>query len=491
MWICIPDEDGKDPWTGTLSRSEGSSASWKFELIRHVEQKSLYDTTPFNDQRPVIGLLDYQVRCTLIRPIVTVVDPGSVGVLINFLRIRIEGICDALLTGLPISSPTEACFLSLSFKSEAFTIWYAPPVHRRKPTSIPRTPEIEIKPDKTDAFLLPGLGRVECTIGAEFSDEGVYSMSITSTSLFRLGFETPRSLEEIYRICFGLERLFGFLIGHRGTLPEFKIQMNKKYRVGGHEIHHEGTLDIGGYYHVDRKPPHPMRCIHLAHVGAIRVEKVVTNFLDNQSDLLTRMHAVEFCRFFSSNLNDQFSVIMPVLEEFLKERYSKADEISYLQNRSRFFDYVDKSQDEAIREFARKHLVVKDDKSPSLATLIGRAIDYLNAKGFVFSPTLAKQIQQRRGKMFHSTPDMSEADVGAFQDEIIAATAIVLLHTFEDVGVDPSLLKDSFSALSDMQSILPKPKWLPADPSAPAMTLVEAAKLLNDDVTPNEPGEAS
>ncbi len=133
MWIYVPDEDGREAWTGNIFRSEVPQSRWRFELIRHVKDLGdLYGTKPFDKQQPIIGLLDYQTLCTVVRPLVTHIDPGSVGALINFHRMRIEGECGALLTGLAIENPSDDLFLGLKFTSEAFTTWYAPPAHRHK-----------------------------------------------------------------------------------------------------------------------------------------------------------------------------------------------------------------------------------------------------------------------------------------------------------------------------------------------------------------------
>lgn len=110
----------------------------------------------------------------------------------------------------------------------------------------------------------------------------------------------------------------------------------------------------------------------------------------------------------------------------------------------------------------------------------------MNEKGFVIPSTLAKRIQQRRGKMFHSTPDMTEEDVGAFSYEISTAVAIVLFHTFEDLGIDPALLTDRYSALTDMPFLMKRPLPFQQAPGASVMTLAEAMKQVNDGVTPNK-----
>lgn len=38
MWICIPDEEGKEAWTGTVSRGEALKTRWRFEHIRHIAE---------------------------------------------------------------------------------------------------------------------------------------------------------------------------------------------------------------------------------------------------------------------------------------------------------------------------------------------------------------------------------------------------------------------------------------------------------------------
>ena len=118
-----------------------------------------------------------------------------------------------------------------------------------------------------------------------------------------------------------------------------------------------------------------MRCIHLQGPGRRYDPYTILEkfFIDNDS-ILARIHSIDFCRHFTSNLNDRFSVIMPVLEAYLKRRYTSADEESYLQSEKAFFEWVDKADNDNIKEFSRKHLNVVNRKSPSLKTLLGRAL---------------------------------------------------------------------------------------------------------------------
>lgn len=457
MWIYIPDNgDEKDAWVGTLTPHEGPDSWWGFELIRHADMKSLYRTSPFDKRSSVIGLLDHQRRCTLIRPLVHHIDPGSLGVLIQFQRTRITGQFQALLTDLAVSDVEEETFAGLVFQSEALGAWYSPPKYRTEYDFQTGTPAVEISETTKDQFNL-ATGRVTCTSGVEFSSQ-LRSGSIRSATAFRLEFSTPASLEKVMATCFGLERLFGFLIGFRGKPPIFKTWLNATYEVGDQKLSYEGTLDIAGINWVKGEPPHPMECIHLNGIGEVSFESILTSFLANQEDFVTRIHAVEFSRFFSKNINERFSVVMPVLESHIKRKYTRPDEVSYIQHREEFFDWIDKSESEDVKEFSRKHISVKDEKAPSLATLLTRAIDDVNGRGFRFPAEMAVRIQKRRGRLFHAAPQMmKEQEVLDFFDEVRAATGLLMLHTFIDLGIDIAHLADRHFALADIREFLMPP----------------------------------
>lgn len=119
-----------------------------------------------------------------------------------------------------------------------------------------------------------------------------------------------------------------------------------------------------------------------------------------------------------------------------------------------FFEYVDAAKDPAIRKFARKHLEVKQRKSPGLPTLIERATSVLNEAGFTFGSDLPKRINKRRATMFYSSPLMDERDVKAFYEETSAVTAMLTLLTLRDFGVDLLLLSDHHSGMGDFRQFM-------------------------------------
>ncbi|WP_339030232.1 hypothetical protein WI604_03170 [Bradyrhizobium symbiodeficiens] len=457
MWIYIPDnDDEKEAWVGTLTPHDGPNSWWGFELIRHTDVKSLYRTSPFDKRSSVIGLLDHQRRCTLIRPLVHHIDPGSLGVRISFPRTRITGQFQALLSDLAVSDVEEEKFGGLVFQSEAFGAWYSPPKYRTEYDFQTATPAVEISETTRDDLILE-IGRVTCTSGVEFSSQ-LRSGAIRSATSFRLEFSAPASLEKVMATCFGLERLFGFLIGFRGKPPIFKTWLNETYEVGDQKLSYDGTLDIAGINWAEGEPPHPMECIHLNGIGGVSLETILTTFLANQEDFVTRIHAVEFSRFFSKNINERFSVVMPILESHIKGKYTKPDEASYIQHREAFFDWIEKSESEDVKEFSRKHIAVKNEKAPSLATLLTRAIDDVNGRGFRFPAEMAGRLQKRRGRLFHAAPQMMrDQEVLEFFDEVRAATGLLMLHTFIDIGIDIALLADRHSALADLREFLVPP----------------------------------
>jgi hypothetical protein len=79
---------------------------------------------------------------------------------------------------------------------------------------------------------------------------------------------------------------------------------------------------------------------------------------------------------------------------------------------------------------------------------------------FAFPPKMAECIQKRRGRLFHSVPEMSEQDVMPFCREVQAVTGLLMLHTYDDLGIDISCLAGQYSALSDIRFFL-----VPPDPS--------------------------
>ena len=461
MWICVEDTDSaKEAWVGTITPHEGPNTWWEFELIRRAEMKDIYRKNPFEGgQSTVVGLLDYQRQCTLIRPLVHYIDPGSLGVRIGALRTRITGQFAALLSDLAVLDAEKETFSGIAFRSDVLSAWYAPSMYKTDYDNETQTHAVSISETKKDEINL-AIGRVTCTSGVELSSH-VRSGAIKSATAFRLEFSAPASLNAVIATCFGLDGLFGFLIGFRGKPPVFYTWLNETYKVGEHELSHDGTLDIAGLNWIKGDPPHPMDCIHVNGLGGASLQLILERFLADQENAITQINAVAFSRFFSKNINERFLIVMPVLESYVRRKYVSPDEASYIQHAKQFFKWIDESESEEITEFCRKHIEVRDAKSPSLKTLLTRAIDEVNRCGFRFPSEMANRIQKRRGCLFHTAPQMKAQEVRELFDEVQAATGLLMLHTYLDLGIDIACLANRYFALRDFRTFLvPPPEYL-------------------------------
>jgi hypothetical protein len=154
----------------------------------------------------------------------------------------------------------------------------------------------------------------------------------------------------------------------------------------------------------------------------------------------------------------KFSITMPVLEEYVRRKYTSPDESSYLRAEKQFFDWVYQNETPEFQDFSRKHLKIVRSKAPSLTTLLARSIVDVNSKGFRIPLTMAEALQKRRGKMFHAAPIMDKEEAKRSHLEVLAATALLMLHTYLDFGIDVSCLASRYEALWEFQPFLIAPK---------------------------------
>ncbi len=389
-------------------------------------------------------------------------DPGRLDIKNKSQRTIIKGEFQALLFDISAEDGDEKKFLGIAFESEAFDAWYVSRSFDQKYDGESKTPKIDIRPSETTEFSIHGLGRMSCTTTARLSSK-IRSSSIKSATILKIEFDEAKSINEVLNLCFGLESLFGFLIGFRGRYPIFTTWVDTKINLGEFESNYDGTLEIGNVDWVEGEAPHPMRCVHLKDVAGGDLQSILEKFLAREKDFLNRIHAVEFSRLFSRNLNDQFAVVMPILENHVQRVYKTADEESYITAQAEFFAWIDSSPLESVREFPKKHVEIKNKKTPGLQTLLTRAIEFLNTKGFCFDTALASRIQKRRGALFHAAPEISNEEVMKFYSEVNVATALLLLHTLSDLGIDISYLAERYHALGDFRAFLKKPPNAPAN----------------------------
>jgi hypothetical protein len=455
-WIHVPEEGGDaKAWSGRIWSHGDRMRRWQFEVIRSAPVGGLSKQGVFENARPVTVLLDFQTPGTLIRPTVSRVDPGKVGRRHPFLRTRLEGSFQALLSGRAVEDEQAPLFSGMGFSSLAFRSWHGSQRLSEVVDDQGRTTSIGAEPPETETFDLPGVGTIEA-VKQTYPRRDHESSAFRVHNVFRLTFEQDRSLNETMTICLGLELLFGFLAGFRPEPSGFQLWSPE---ADGRDA----ELSLGGIAFRQDAPPHPLNRLHGCGWAGIGLPQVLEAFFKAPADIVDRIYAVQLGRWFGGTLNDRFAAAMPVFEAYLKAHFKKGEEQSYIAHRDAFFAYVEDSNDPEITEFARKHLTVQKKKDPSLPTLIGRAIDLLNSDGFAFEPSLAKKIAARRVALFHAPLKGDDDDMQAFNLETLAVTFMLMLLTLRDLGIEPHLLAKSYHALVDFEPFLvwPDPKLLP------------------------------
>jgi len=457
-WIYVPDQDrtndleGHD-WTGQIWSEGDQMLRWQFEVIRRVDGYDFYDRGVFQNAAPVSVLVDHQQPATLLRPIVSKVDAGKVGIKHPFMRTKLSGTFEALLTGRAVADEDTPLFVGVGMESPTFTAWYGGRPFREQMDDRHRLTGIEIAPEDEEKVLISGLGEA---VARRFNavQRGHASSEVKTSTVLRITFEGPKSLRDALDLCLGIELVFGFLTGYRPRPPIFHLW----WQSGESEIRtNDAQLEVGGVLYRSAPLPHPAERLHMAGRDSVGLYDVLENFVQKSAELPARISAIEAARWFGGTLNERFVAVMPVLEEYLKAHFRHDDEESFIALEQAFFDHIDASDNLGIREFARKHIEVKGRKTPSLTTLISRATEHLNKRGFAFQADLAKRIAKRRAAMFHTAGLKAEEDIQPFYEEATATTAILLLLTMDELGVDIEQLSSHHRGLHEFSQFM-KPR---------------------------------
>lgn len=472
-WIYVPEQESDEAndsfdWTGRIWSEGDQMIRWQFEVIRLTRPRTLYDQGVFQNALPVTVLIDHQRPATLIRPIAFQVDPGKAGSKHPYLRTRLIGSFQALLTGRAVADENEPMFVGMGVESETFAAWYGGRSFEEAVDENYRPTSIELREAEETLVHVAGLGEVKA-VRSPFVQRGHASSEVRTRTVLRITFEEVRSLSEALDLCLGIELLFGFLTGFRPRPPVFHLWWAAK--ADDDASPRDAELELGGVHFRTAETPHHLERIHMNGRGVVGLQEVLQVLADKPVDLPTRIAAVQTGRWFGGTLNGRFAAVMPVLEEYLKANFKSEEEASYLASEEAFFAYVDASDDPSIKEFSRKHIEVKKKKAPALATLIGRALAVLNQDGFAFEEGLAKRIAQRRATMFHSSPMMDEADVKKFYEESTATTAMLMLLTLRDLGVDLRPLSQHFHALGDYAQFMTRPEPIDWKESSSDLTI--------------------
>lgn len=437
-WVSLPSNKGEMPWTGRIKIEDGPQEHWTFDILREEKRSRAIDADPFKDKQSAVVLLDYQKNGTLIHPMTTTFNPGSVGYDYPVQRKRLEGSFSHLLDGLAVDSPTEEIFAGLAFDSEALRFWHSPnfgpSVNHGGKGSV-----IDTSVGDLESFDITGVGNFKIRSWNQHHQQRDLQTVRPHVTL-SLTFDQPRSLLQTIEIAWALEFLFGFLIGYRLKRPNFRLWQTRTYTSGESEIPYYGYLVMGGTAWDPKRSADMFSVQHIRGQSVGRTEAVLTSFFQNRSSAMKNIFVVERARFFTNLVDQSFISILPTLEELLRQRYTTAEETSYLSQKDAFFAYVDASPDKSLLEFSKKHLQIKNSKAPGLKQVLERAIADIGDTAFEFPPDIADRIAARRHDLAHRTRSFEADEIPALVSETRAAVLLLMLLTYRDLGIPLSEL---------------------------------------------------
>ena len=269
------------------------------------------------------------------------------------------------------------------------------------------------------------------------------SFSAVRSYSVNIDFEEVRSIEEVLEISTSFDLLMGFLIGHRPKSPIFDVQTNDGQK---------GELEVSYLEFGNNELTNHFTATHLNGIGDASLSEIMIAFYKKR-DLFRRIiYCVDMIRFFSNNVVDKFRVIMPVLENYLRQKYKDKEQESFLERKSQFFKIVDCSTEE-IREFCKRHVSIRESKSLGLKNVLAMAIEELNQSGYDIDLGFADRVNGRRGSLFHSDVEIGEGEILDVYDETLAMAAMLMLLAMRDLGLDIGAIAVRPNAFRDLRRV--------------------------------------
>lgn len=440
--ISLNGEQCGEPWVGKLTLPEDRHEQWRFELIRNTDPggNPFAIELPFEGKSTLCGLINFQTPCTLVYPLATTVDPGSIGVYHTHSRQRTEGIFQALVSQSAIADIDEPKFCGFRFSSDSFLAWFGrrgfdsslvEGSHMRQTTALPQ---------ENVTFQIAGFGSVTCRSGS-LGHTSTWEDSFKSAASISIEFEEIQSLKDSMQWCWKFETLFQFLTGINTKWPDFTLVHEQTYILGEDERNCESELIFGRTPYSQSERSHPFECGHNSDRGGADLGSILANFFKSES-IFERIQVINYTRFAKRSIADDFAMVVPVLEKYLRGTHVGLTEQNFLDHQEAFFKYIERSDDLHIHEFAKKHVAIKDTKAPSLKTILWRSAESLNASGFSISRNLTDRIANRRANLFHrGVGGGDEKDAKRMWTEAEGAAALLSLNTYRDLGIDISALE--------------------------------------------------
>jgi hypothetical protein len=129
--------------------------------------------------------------------------------------------------------------------------------------------------------------------------------------------------------------------------------------------------------------------------------------------------------------------MIPILDRESK-RFMSDNERSFLHYKKEFFSFLDDSAPSEFREFAKKHLKVVDNKSPSMKQLIERCSEVLVQEGYPVPVNAARVINEARHPLFHGSTSL-EIDLA---EAAYCTKVVMVLLILRAIGVPARAIKE-------------------------------------------------
>lgn len=435
-WIFVPGQNDDDAWTGLIQTPTNPQERASFEVVQMGGGLFINSETIFEQNEVVEVVVDFQKPSTMIWPNVRQINSGS-GT--SHSRTLLNGSFQHLLEGIFISDLNEKVFEGVHIQSESFRLWYAPTFRPKIKRGETDTLLLEKPGEKV--FNIKGLGTLKCLL-LHSEKRNQNSQTISPKASLEIHFSEARSLREVIQVVWNIESLFGFLIGFRLKVPTSTVWTKEKYKLNSKELPRTGELRMFNRNWTTDKSPNQSNIQHFNSDNSPGLESIVENFFQNRESFMSRINAINYSNLFSKSLEQSFKHIIPTFEEYLKSRFYDGEETNFKNVQKKFFDYIAEAGDDAITEFSLKHIkVVSEGKRPGLKQLINRAVTSLNDMNVNFPTDISKKINLHRGIIFHTTPKFDQKKVQELYECTRAASFMLTLLTYEDLGINPRNLE--------------------------------------------------
>ena len=409
----FPNGDGPE-WFGTIKLEDDSEAELLVSVARvdpptNEYIRGLKERAPNFDRRWIDGLLGLQRRCSLIRPEWKTFDPsGAAGG--GIIRQKQE----ATYTGQYFVDGACSDFLESPCVTEAVIESYALETLLASETL---SLDGDLDPGSIfDNEFISGV-RVVCFL-SEVTSSSTQVQTRIRKPMIKLIFKEPQNALNVINAGYFLQNALSLVCGMKfKPLP---------LKLGGLQNGTRVSCDVhisGQHWMLDRYWLDGMSSLDVVGVEQL-VVKLLSYMPDLSDDVIVYLDQLRE----GTSAEDIIFWAMPVLERNLHRHFETAEETSYIEEEQAFWEFVDSSESDAVRQFARKHLRIVEAKRPSAKMLLQRAITVFEDEGVIFPDRAAAKIWRARTKLMHGAATaLSSSELGEAADLTRTLGILILL----------------------------------------------------------------